>query len=200
MRNRHFFIVLVSLAIACPLRADNRYVVTQSTATDCGPAALATLLHYYLDVPATEAEMMGLAGYKKTNGTSLLGLEQAAKAKGCAADSFRMDFETLAKQLAAYPAPLLVRLLLPEPHFVAVLGIEQDYVAVADPAAGNMLIGISAFRQRWYLPQAKEGYVFVAAAPESHVNQAHRAEIMERLKRQLRNLTTSRAPLSVLRY
>src|SRR5687767_10292311 len=77
-----------------PVWADNRYVITQSTPSDCGPAALATLLNFYCDVPTSEAEMARLTGVTRS-GTTLLKLQQAVEAKGGTADSFRMTLPTL---------------------------------------------------------------------------------------------------------
>ena len=108
-------LLAASLLAASDCFADTRNIVTQSTPTDCGPAALATLLRFYLDVPADEAEMMRLAKYQADRGTTLLGLEEAATAKRCAADSFLMSYPTLKEQMAAFPAPVIVRLLNPEP-------------------------------------------------------------------------------------
>src|SRR4051812_26496934 len=94
-----FSLLAVTLAVlAAVVRADNRNLIVQTTSSDCGPAALATLLHYYFLIPATEKEMVTLTGATPALGTTLLGLEKAARAKGCAADSFRMDYATLQEQ------------------------------------------------------------------------------------------------------
>jgi predicted double-glycine peptidase len=191
---KHAIAVLGLTAIGCcGARADNRYVVTQSTPSDCGPAALATLLRYYLDVPTTEAEMVSLTHATYRFGTTLLKLEEVAKAKGCTADSFRMTLPVLRQQMATYPGPVIVRTLLPEPHFSVLLAVEPDAVLVADPAAGNILIRPEAFLSRWYIPGTEEGFVFIAARSDDHLNTAHYHEAIQRLERQLRNLKT--APL-----
>lgn len=176
--------------------ANTRYLVTQSTFTDCGPAALATLLTYYLDVPAKEAEM---AYYSRANqyGTTLLGLEQATQVKGCGADSFRMNLATLRQQLAAYPAPVLVRLLNPRPHFALVLGIENDVVFMADPASGNTLLPLKRFLQRWQIAGSDEGYVLIAARADGRTNVKRRNETIADMRRQqamLRNPHFAPAP------
>lgn len=184
-------------------RANTRYLIAQTSQTDCGPAALATLLTFYLDVPAQEEEIARLAGANQT-GTTLFGLEAATRAKGCGADSFRMSLNTLRRQLAAYPAPLLVRLLSPEPHFALVLSIENDIVFLADPAKGNSLMPVKRFLQRWHIPSGKEegkeskggqqskaspeGYVFIAARADGRTNKARRDELIADLRRQLQAL------------
>ena len=171
--------------------ANTHSLVRQSTVSDCGPAALATLLNYYLDVPANEDELARLSGVNST-GTTLIGLEAAAKAKGCGADSFRMNLSTLRRQLASYPAPLLVRLLNPEPHFVLVLAIENNTVFVADPATGNSLLPEKRFLARWLIPRTDEGYVFIAARSGGRTNVARRDEIIGELRRQIQALQTQR--------
>lgn len=189
----------VLLWLSLPLGANDRHLIKQSTGYDCGPAALATLLTHYLDVPAEEIEIAVLSGANQY-GTTLLGLELAVQAKGSGAQSFRMDFGTLRRQLEAYPAPVLVRLLLPQPHFVLVLGIEEDMVLLADPASGNTMMPHKAFLQRWLIPEDgikkntddntknkaphREGYVLIAARADGRTNAAKRVEIVSELRRQ----------------
>jgi len=185
-------------------RADNRYLVTQSTPSDCGPAALATLLRYYLGVPATEKEMERLTGVTLTNGTTLLGLEKAATAKNCAADSFRMTYATLQQQLETYAAPVIVRVLNPQPHFAVVLEAGEQYVFLADPAIGNIVLRKSDFLKRWYIPldvkpafAPDEGFVFLAVGPDAEAGRKRRHEMVRRLSQQLEHLKNAR-PLASL--
>jgi predicted double-glycine peptidase len=180
---------------ARPAQCDTRWVVTQSTPSDCGPAALATLLRYYCDVETSEAEMVRLTGATALIGTTFLKLQQATEAKGGTADSFRMTLPTLQEQLKAYPMPVIVRTLGPEPHFSVLLGWDGDRVLLADPAHGNIMLSQSAFLKRWYIPGTKEGFVFIATGPNDHVNQQRHAEIVGRLKQQHRTLQTVRLPM-----
>ena len=190
-------LLLLGSALWAPLRpvfSDNRYVITQSTPSDCGPAALATLLRFYCDVPTSEAEMARLTGVTES-GTTLLKLQQAVEAKGGQADSFRMTLATLQEQLKAYPMPVIVRTLQPEPHFSILLGWDGDRVLLADPAHGNLLMPKSVFLRQWLFPGAKEGFVFIATGPDGRINQERHAEIVARMKRQHRNLQAMQAPL-----
>lgn len=205
---RSFVVVLLAfwaLTVVAPrTQADTRYLVTQTGSSDCGPAALATLLRYYLDVPTDETEMMRLAKLDRNTGTSLLSLEEAATAKLCMADSFRMNFDLLRKQLDSYSAPVIVRLLLPQPHFMLLLAASEDYVYLADPASGNIVLPTKTFLKRWIVPEPpattaaekaappeKKGFVFVVATPMLHVNEARKAQIIRDLDRQLQNLEAS---------
>ncbi len=176
-------------------RADNARLIRQSTSSDCGPAALATLLSFYLDVPASEQEMMRLAQSNPKTGTSLRGLESAALAKGCDADSFRMDFATLQAQIKQFKTPVVVRMLNPEPHFAVVLEAENGEIGLADPAVGNILLTRKAFLKRWLIPGAKDGYVFVAAMPDGYVNAKNLAAARRDLARVRQALQTTRAPM-----
>jgi predicted double-glycine peptidase len=215
---KHFLIALalistcVGIAIL-PAQADNRNLIVQTTSSDCGPAALATLLNYYFQIPATEKEMERLTGATQAIGTTLLGLEKAAQAKGCAADSFRMNYATLQEQLRTYAAPVIVNLMNQEPHFAVVLEAGDDYVFLADPAFGNTILRTSDFLLHWAppvanrvqeesasagsTPAAPEGFVFLAAAPDPEAGRALRREMVVRLTRQLRNLQTAAPPVAI---
>jgi len=184
--------LLFILVFGTTAYADTRSLITQSTSTDCGPSALATLLQYYLEVPTTETEMMRFSKYRSDTGTTLLGLEQAATSKGCAAGSFLMSYTTLKEQLAAFPAPVIVRTLNPEPHFSVLLSVDRDYVYLADPATGNIVLRKEAFWKRWYVPQSAEGFVFIVASPGQRVNIARVARTVGALRQSLRNLESNR--------
>lgn len=187
------FILLAIILFALPVWARASRLITQSTSSDCGPAALATLLTFYLDTPASESEMMRLAKSTPATGTSLLGLQDATEQKGCDAESFRMDFATLQNQMAAYPTPVIVRLLLPEPHFVIVLAI-GDEIAISDPASNHQWMTQKAFLKRWLIPGTKEGYVFLAARPDGTYNQRNLAKTLAELAQARRTLQTLHAP------
>jgi predicted double-glycine peptidase len=190
----YLFAFLTLTAPIFSAHADTARLVTQSTSSDCGPAALATLLTYYLDTPATESEITRLAGTTAAKGTSLQGLQDAAAAKGCGADSFRMDYGTLRRQLEAYPAPVIVRLLLPEPHFVLVLAADEKYVALADPAVGNYLFERKSFEKRWVASMNNEGYVFVAAREDGNTNVRNRDLTLKAVLRAQRLLQSGNPP------
>jgi uncharacterized protein len=195
------WMVFLGIGFACFVTphavANGRYLIRQSTNTDCGPAALATLLTHYLDVPATEREIAELAGANQY-GTTLAGLERATAAKGGGGDSFRMKFSTLRDQLAAYAAPVLVRLLLPEPHFVLVLHLDGETVMIADPASGNVMLPQKSFLKRWLISGSDEGYVFIAARPDSRTNVQRRDEIIAALRKE-RQLLLLQSPAVAMR-
>lgn len=199
------------------VQADNRNLIVQTTSSDCGPAALATLLNYYFKIPATEKEMERLTGATQAIGTTLLGLEKGAVAKGCVADSFRMDYATLQEQLRTFAAPVIVNLINQEPHFAVVLEAGDEYVFLADPAFGNTILRKNDFLFHWSPPLTKtaapenspdrstpvapapEGFVFLVAGPDPEAGRALRQEMVARLARQLKNVQTVRPSAAVFR-
>ncbi len=201
-----FIAVLAITGVGATAQANTRFLLVQNGSSDCGPATLATLLRFYLDVETTEGEISRLSGLNATSGTTLLGLEAAAKAKNCLADSFLMSFPVLQKQLESYSAPLLVRILLPQPHFVLVLAVKNNLVYLADPASGNLVLPANVFLQRWLVTEpiqsgtgvkksedeASKGFVFMVATPTLHTNSIHQAQIIRELDRQMENLDSLR--------
>lgn len=177
------------LIICAASQADTRFLVTQSTPTDCGPAALATLFNFYLDIPTSEAEMMRLCEYRAEAGTTLLGLKRGAESKKCQADSRRMTYAVLKKQLHSFPVPVVVRLLNPEPHFVVLLALDDNSVYLADPALGNVVLNKESFWQQWYAPGSIKGYVFlILSTPLQRVNTQHIRETVKGLQAGQRHL------------
>ncbi len=163
-------------------QANMRYVIRQSGPSECGPAALATLLHYYLGVPTTKTEVMRFTDWRRDQGTTLLGLEKAAIRKGCAANSYRMNYATLKKQLAAYPMPVIVRTRYSQPHFEVLLAIEEDRIYLADPSLGNIVLSKTSFLKRWRVSGSDEGFVFIAAPRGRRVRADRIAQVVRELQ------------------
>ena len=139
----------------------DQHVVKQERDYSCGSAALATLLIHYYGERTSEQEILEMLltplseeerKQKSLRGFSLLDLKRVAVAKGYRAAGFRLKIEDLAR----LTAPVLVFL---EPmgykHFAVVRGIDRGRVFVADPARGNLRMGINRFLQEW------SGIVFV---------------------------------------
>lgn len=214
MMNRLLLLLLFfTLAIRLTASASTTDLVVQSSQSDCGPAALATLLHY-LGVQTSEQEMASLSGYDLKRGTSLAGLERAVNAKGGAANSFWMNYRNLRDQLSTFPSPVIVFMMNPEAHFAVLLGVDDDYIYLADPGAGNIFVHREAFLRRWYtsgishlrlhspayqVSDSKAGIVFIAAAPRSGGNDGRHLQIIQMLQRQVGNLKGSRPRISALR-
>jgi ABC-type bacteriocin/lantibiotic exporter with double-glycine peptidase domain len=90
-------------------------------------------------------------------------------------------------------------LLNPEPHFAVLLGMDETYVYLADPAIGNMTLRREAFLKRWLFPGADQGYVFIAMSPDGRVNSDLQKRVLGELAQGLRNLETMRPQLPLLR-
>ena len=93
--------------------------------SDCGPRAL-LLVCQHLNTPATLAHLTQAAG-TNGEGTTLAGLEKAAKAVGLQADGVQVDRDAL-KQLNK-PAVSW----LDGNHYVALLSVEGDTATIHDP-------------------------------------------------------------------
>ena len=100
----------------------------QETPQTCGPAALAAVCRHY-GIPATEAEVAKLAG-TTPKGTSMLGLQAAARQKGLTAQGRRLTLETL----SGAPCPCI---LFFHPGHFAVLTGTQEATGGRDAAGGR---------------------------------------------------------------
>lgn len=120
-------------------------VVCQVDASDCGPAALLTLLRFW-GGNASLARVRDLAG-TNSRGTSLLGLRDAAVALGLRARGVRGELEDLRQEAM----PCLAHLVLEDgrAHFVVILKLGSRSVWVADPAHGRRRMRIREFEQLW---------------------------------------------------
>ncbi|RYG65599.1 hypothetical protein EON80_17050 [bacterium] len=196
--------LLLALAISpvapiSPVHAASNDIVLQSTPSDCGPAALATLLKVYLGVDTSEIELVKLTGSKPQFGTTMLQLEEAAAKKGCQADSYRMDWPTLKQQITTVPLPIIIRTLNPEPHFSLLLNVDGDTVYLADPSNGHIMLSEKDFLKRWLVPGYKTGYSFMAIGPEGYIDQTRRTRILDRLIKQRQTLQSMQLNSSMFR-
>jgi len=130
-----------------------RNIIHQSLDFSCGAAGLSTLMHFYLNDPVSEKEIINnilksvdLAKVKQRKGFSLLDLKKFAEAKGYKVTGYKMD----SKFLAELKTPVLVPIKFKAyQHFVIVKGTVGDRVFIADPAVGNMTMKISRFENIW---------------------------------------------------
>jgi len=116
--------------------------VLQSGMSDCGPAALATLLRTLGGTPPSPDSIAVLAG-TGARGTTFAGLLSAARALGLSAELDRLD----PAALAALDTPVLA--WVDEGHFVTVVPGPQGSVLVLDPQVGPYRIGTPALRRFW---------------------------------------------------
>lgn len=150
----------VGSRFAVPLRslAEMRWenVVRQQIDVGCGAAALATILTYYFDFPATEQEIFqplleeaalrtdGAQVYQK--GFSLAEIRRVAERGGLAAAAFRLTLEDLPR----VRIPTITRITIHGyDHFVVLKQAVGGRVYVADPAFGNTSYRFSQFEGIW---------------------------------------------------
>lgn len=126
--------------------------VRQALDFSCGAAALATLLTYHYDDPATEREVledMLAQGDRERilrEGFSLADMQDYLGRRGYRAGGFQAPLETLAR--AGVPGIVLVN-AKGFMHFVVVKGMSDHHVLVGDPALGARIMPRQEFERMW---------------------------------------------------
>lgn len=122
-----------------------RTFVLQHDQSDCGVACLLSLVQYY-GGQSTLERLRELSGTAR-QGTSLLGLYQAASvlgftAEGCEADS---------ASLIGHGKPVILHTLVDgqQEHYVVCYGYEHDHFIVGDPAKGIVRWSREELAVRW---------------------------------------------------
>ena len=129
-------------------------VVRQRWDYSCGSAALSTVLTYHLNDPTPESAVV-VSILRRTDpvrvrsrgGFSLLDLKNYLGRRGYRSAGYA---ELELGDLEAFEVPAIVPISLKGfDHFVVFLGRYGDRVVVADPAFGNMTLGIARFNELW---------------------------------------------------
>jgi len=115
---------------------------TQKTAQTCGPAALAAVCRHF-GMAATEEEVARLAG-TTARGTSMRGLQSAARAKGLAAEGVQVSPEALAR------TPLPCLLFFHPGHFAVLTGVQGGQYYLADPSLGQRRMTREQLASLWH--------------------------------------------------
>jgi predicted double-glycine peptidase len=119
-------------------------VIEQSAVNTCGPAVLATLLGWQ----GIEASEFAIASRAKlhVDGVTLAEFERLSGEVGLPGQWLRaVD----AAGLAGLPGPSIVHLSESLGHFAIFLGTAADFVHLADPARGRVLVPKSQFLRDW---------------------------------------------------
>ncbi|MGI6082274.1 MAG: C39 family peptidase [Limnochordia bacterium] len=119
-------------------------VVRQTTAQNCGPAALSTLLKTAFSDSVPPDQLVST-----DQPSSMMLLRDAAVSRGYVAVGMRMTVEELQRYLGEQQHPVLVRILTPTPHFTTVTGILPGRIITRDPALGRMGWEISDWTHAW---------------------------------------------------
>jgi predicted double-glycine peptidase len=137
----------------------------------CGAAALATMLRHGFGEDVTEQQILidlfsrlsdDEQRRAEREGFSLLDLQGVARARGYAAEGFRLE----PADLASLGGPVIVFI---EPrgyrHFAVLKGIRGDRAYLADPSRGNVRMPMYTFLESWVQDDGR-GIVF-AVEPEA---------------------------------
>jgi hypothetical protein len=114
----------------------------QSYPTDCGPAALATLLTAMGGDPPDLNRIRRLAG-TGARGTTFAGLSRAARVLGMPNRLRRLDPASLVDQ----SSPVIA--WVDRGHYVTLVPDFSDTVLVRDPLAGSYRISVARLRRFW---------------------------------------------------
>ena len=114
----------------------------QERQENCGPAALAAVCRHYGQA-VQEWELAQAAGTTR-RGTSMLGLQRAAEARGLVAEARRVA----PGELRALPRPSI--LYFHQGHFAVLTGIQGDRYYVADPSLGQRVWPEAYLRRFWH--------------------------------------------------
>lgn len=120
-------------------------LVLQRDQSDCGVACLASLISYF-DGEATIEQLRDLSGTTK-QGTTLLGLFQAANKLGLNAEAFEADIESL--KLVQNPCILHIIKDKNLQHYVICYGYEDDCFIISDPAFGIKTMTEEELNEHW---------------------------------------------------
>lgn len=114
----------------------------QPDSKDCGPTCLKIVAkHYGKQIPLQQIRQLAET---TREGSSLLGLSEAAENMGFKTLGVKIDFETLQQEV---PLPCLVH--WNRQHFVVVYKISKSRVYVSDPAYGLLDYDIASFIKNW---------------------------------------------------
>lgn len=122
-----------------------QYHIQQRDQSDCGVACLASLMKYFGSDISLE-KLREVSGTSK-EGTTLLGLYQAANEIGLNAEGFEAEIKHL-KDLEQ-PAILHVILEGKLQHYVILYAFENDHFIISDPARGILKLKEAELEEIW---------------------------------------------------
>ncbi|MFY0591394.1 peptidase domain-containing ABC transporter [Roseivirga sp.] len=123
----------------------DKIYVQQRDQADCGVACLSTILKYYGAEVSVE-KLRVLSGTAK-DGTTLLGLYQAANQIGLEAEGFEAEIDNL--KTLEHPAILHVVIDGKLQHYIILFGFEDGKFLVSDPAKGIEQLKEEELRLIW---------------------------------------------------
>ncbi|HPR33955.1 MAG TPA: peptidase domain-containing ABC transporter, partial [Prolixibacteraceae bacterium] len=126
--------------------------IHQLDQTDCGVACLQSILRFHGGYCSME-RLRELSGTSK-QGTTLLGLYQAANQLGLQAQGYEADFSGLKKMVG----PVILHVIMDNGlnHFVVCYGYEKDHYLIGDPGKGIDFYSEKALSDIWKSHSALE--------------------------------------------
>jgi len=107
----------------------------------CGPECLARVCGHH-GIKTTPKEIARLAG-TTAEGTTMLGLAQAAETKGLQAKGMLLGWQ----ELREIPKPSI--LWTPARHYLVLEAVEGEYATLFDPNTGRLRLGRQGLEQMW---------------------------------------------------
>lgn len=127
------------------LKELKRSFVRQQDQSDCGVACLLSVIKYF----GGDTKLERLREFSGTTkqGTTLLGLYQAASELGLQAEAYEADISNLIEQ--EYPCILHIIKDEKLQHYVIFYGVDGDELIISDPAEGVKRITKEELEQQW---------------------------------------------------
>lgn len=137
---------------------DREHIIRQTTDRTCGPATLATLLHYYFGKSVTEAEIYHLALATMLGEQSeidvmpsitLRGLMGALAHHGFQGHPVQTTFDDLEAYFERYEIPIVLRIYHPTPHFTLLIGMVDNLFILSDSMLGQFTMSKHELKDHW---------------------------------------------------
>jgi len=130
-----------------------QYTYEQGFDTSCGIAVAATLLNTYWGLNVSERELIekfiSLKIEKKDYSVTLADIAAIVKSYNLASKAYAMNIAQLRDAVKKGFAPIIVHYKKPVKHFVLLLGFDNEWIIVADPARGLEAIAEATFMERY---------------------------------------------------
>lgn len=169
-------------------------VFGQRSWATCGPAAVATLLHFYYEVDVDEVSVLrrvmdGMSdeGHDVSYGISALALVRAFEGYGFTTIGYRLTPEDLMEYFYQGGLPVILHVTVPQQHYVVAVGLIGDAIVVADPSWGRRIEPLHDF----VTEKGFSGVTLVPLPRSEHklsIGQGHQQDTLEWASRRLLRL------------
>lgn len=147
----------------------------QLDASDCGPTCLRMVAkHFGRDVPINHIRRIT---FLQRQGTSLLGLSQAAEALGFKSMGVKISLDMLKRE-----TPLPAILFWNRNHYLVLYRVKKDKFLVGDPARRLMTVSEEELKKSWVINDQDEGIVLLLDPTERFYETDPEAEPEEKRK------------------